>query len=61
MGNFHSFVMMVYGWLIFSLQIWDHLPAMLFMIVVTAITMSAVGQLISPPFRQRKSKPEVFR
>ncbi len=47
MGSFQLFVMMVYGWLIFSLQIWDHLPAMLFMIVVTAATMSAVGLVIS--------------
>ncbi len=47
MGSFQLFVMMVYGWLIFSLQIWDHLPAMLFMIVVTAITMSSVGLVIS--------------
>lgn len=47
MGSFQLFVMMVYGWLIFSLQIWDHLPAMLIMIVVTAATMSAVGLVIS--------------
>ncbi|MBK6766716.1 MAG: ABC transporter permease [bacterium] len=47
MGSFQLFVMMVYGWLIFSLQIWDHLPAMLVMIIVTAATMSAVGLVIS--------------
>lgn len=47
LGSFQLFVMMVYGWLIFNLQIWEHLPAMLVMIVVTGITMSAVGLVIS--------------
>ncbi len=47
MGTFQLFVMMVYGWLIFDLQIWDHLPAMLVIIIVTAATMSAVGLVIS--------------
>lgn len=47
MGSVQLFMMMVYGWLIFSLQIWEHLPAMLVIIVVTATTMSAVGLIIS--------------
>lgn len=47
LGSFQLFVMMVYGWLIFNLQIWQHLPAMLVMIVVTAVTMSSVGLIIS--------------
>lgn len=47
LGSFQLFAMMVYGWLIFDLQIWDHLPALLLMIVVTAIVMSGVGLIIS--------------
>ncbi len=47
MGSFQLLVMMIYGWLIFHLQIWEHFAPMLVMIVVTAITMSAVGLVIS--------------
>lgn len=47
MGSFQLLVMMIYGWLIFQLQIWEHFAPMLVMIVVTAITMSAVGLVIS--------------
>ncbi|MCB9357731.1 MAG: ABC transporter permease [Calditrichaeota bacterium] len=47
LGSLQLFAMMVYGWLIFSLQIWEHLTPMLVMIVVTAVVMSSVGLIIS--------------
>ncbi len=47
LGSVQLFAMMIYGWLIFNLQIWQHLPALLVMIVVTAIVMSSVGIFIS--------------
>jgi ABC-2 type transport system permease protein len=47
LGSFQLFVMMIYGWLIFDLQIWEHLPALLLMIVVTSMVMSSVGLIIS--------------
>jgi len=47
MGTFQLLVMMIYGWLIFKLQIWEHFGPMMLMIAVTAITMSAVGLVIS--------------
>lgn len=47
MGTFQLLVMMIYGWLIFKLQIWEHFGPMMLMIVVTAFTMSAVGLVIS--------------
>jgi ABC-2 type transport system permease protein len=47
MGSVQLIAMMIYGWLIFSLQIFDHVPALLVMIMVTSLTMSSVGLIIS--------------
>jgi len=47
LGSFQLSIMMVFGWLVFGLQIYDHPGALLLMIVVTAIAMSAVGLVIS--------------
>lgn len=47
LGSVQLFAMMIYGWLIFSLQIWEHLLPMLVMIVVCAVVMSSVGLIIS--------------
>ena len=47
LGSFQLCVMMMFGWLVFSLQIFDHPLALFVMIVVTAITMSGVGLIIS--------------
>lgn len=46
-GTFQLCVMMVYGWLIFDLQIFDHVPALLLMIVITSLAMSGVGLILS--------------
>lgn len=47
LGSFQLTIMMMFGWLVFGLQIFDHPGALLVMIIVTAITMSGVGLVIS--------------
>ena len=47
LGTIQLIAMMIYGWLIFGLQIFDHIPALLVMIMVTSLTMSSVGLIIS--------------
>ena len=47
LGSFQLSVMMLYGWIIFGLQVFDHAAALLVVIVVTAIVTSALGLIIS--------------
>jgi len=47
LGSFQLCIMMLFGWLVFGLQIFDNPGALMLMIVVTAVTMSGVGLLIS--------------
>ncbi len=47
MGTIQLTIMMLYGWLIFDLQVFENPEALLLMIVVTATAMSGVGLLIS--------------
>ncbi|MBI5059784.1 ABC-2 transporter permease [candidate division KSB1 bacterium] len=43
LGALQLLAMMIYGWLIFGLEFFEHLPAALFVIVCTAAAMSSIG------------------
>jgi ABC-2 type transport system permease protein len=53
LGVMQVFVMFLWGWLVFRLELWSHLPGFLLMTVVTAAAAAAFGILLGTLCRTR--------
>ena len=47
LGIFQLIVMFIFGWIIFGLEIFSHIPALSVMIIVTSLAASSLGMLIA--------------